>query len=233
MRHATREGNRPSFWTYLKVNGCRGCQRQEEDETIHHVLSGGCEGIGRSKNNRYRTEMRGILRKCGKLMSDINNSEGVEQASKALRALERPRRHADPRLQEEEELALRQIMAGIIPEWHDVNNKRRKGILALLRIWTGDMMNLARIQMKTWVATKNEHKAKVQRRWDSRGNMNEVFQIWKKRVRHEQEEQAEGIEDGDGRLEREKTYGNKHWGKVRAIPRIHKQVQKSLQKGIG
>eukprot|EP00965_Chrysotila_dentata_P224622 6194290-Pleurochrysis_carterae.AAC.1 len=54
--HATREGNRPTFWTYLKVNGCsRGCQRQEEEETIHHVLSGGCEGIGRGKNNRYRT----------------------------------------------------------------------------------------------------------------------------------------------------------------------------------
>eukprot|EP00965_Chrysotila_dentata_P103781 3426464-Pleurochrysis_carterae.AAC.2 len=40
MRHATRERNRPSFWTYLKVNGCRGCQRQEEEEAIHHVLGG-------------------------------------------------------------------------------------------------------------------------------------------------------------------------------------------------
>eukprot|EP00965_Chrysotila_dentata_P245281 6206462-Pleurochrysis_carterae.AAC.1 len=36
MRHATREGNRPSFWTYLKENGCRGCQIQEEEETIQH-----------------------------------------------------------------------------------------------------------------------------------------------------------------------------------------------------
>eukprot|EP00965_Chrysotila_dentata_P055139 1830121-Pleurochrysis_carterae.AAC.1 len=50
MRHATREGNRPSFWTYLMVNGCRGCQRQEEEETIYHLLRGGCEGIGKSKN---------------------------------------------------------------------------------------------------------------------------------------------------------------------------------------
>eukprot|EP00965_Chrysotila_dentata_P048908 1622855-Pleurochrysis_carterae.AAC.5 len=58
MRHATSEGNRPSFWTYLKVNGCRGCQRQEEEEAIHHVLSGGCAGVGRCKNNRYRTEMK-------------------------------------------------------------------------------------------------------------------------------------------------------------------------------
>eukprot|EP00965_Chrysotila_dentata_P181347 5985635-Pleurochrysis_carterae.AAC.1 len=53
MKHATREGNRPSFWTYLMVNGCRGCQKQEEEETIHHVLSGGCQGIGRNKNNEY------------------------------------------------------------------------------------------------------------------------------------------------------------------------------------
>eukprot|EP00965_Chrysotila_dentata_P006822 223074-Pleurochrysis_carterae.AAC.2 len=35
MRHATREGSIPSFWNYLK-NDCRGCQRQEKEETIHH-----------------------------------------------------------------------------------------------------------------------------------------------------------------------------------------------------
>eukprot|EP00965_Chrysotila_dentata_P014919 493469-Pleurochrysis_carterae.AAC.1 len=58
MRHATREGNRPSFWTYLMVNGCRSCQRQEEEETVHHVLSRRCEGIERNKNNKYKTEMR-------------------------------------------------------------------------------------------------------------------------------------------------------------------------------
>eukprot|EP00965_Chrysotila_dentata_P184400 6087572-Pleurochrysis_carterae.AAC.1 len=40
MRHATREGSKPSFWTYLKLNGCRGYQKQEEAETIHHVLGG-------------------------------------------------------------------------------------------------------------------------------------------------------------------------------------------------
>eukprot|EP00965_Chrysotila_dentata_P188109 6172543-Pleurochrysis_carterae.AAC.2 len=32
MRHAMGEGNRPSFWTYLKENGCRGCQKREEEE---------------------------------------------------------------------------------------------------------------------------------------------------------------------------------------------------------
>eukprot|EP00965_Chrysotila_dentata_P011046 359040-Pleurochrysis_carterae.AAC.1 len=102
MRHATREGNRPSFWTYLKVNGCRDCQRQEREETIYHVLSGKCEGIGRNKNNNYRTEMKRVLGKCKKLMSDINNNEGVEQAAKVLRALDRPRRQTDLRLKEKE-----------------------------------------------------------------------------------------------------------------------------------
>eukprot|EP00965_Chrysotila_dentata_P166506 5497495-Pleurochrysis_carterae.AAC.1 len=63
--------------------------------------------------------------------------------------------------------------------------------------------------------------------------MNKAFQIWKKRVRHEQDEQTEGKEDGKGRFEREKMYGIKHCGKVRTIPRMHKQVQKFLQKGIG
>eukprot|EP00965_Chrysotila_dentata_P236588 6201405-Pleurochrysis_carterae.AAC.3 len=116
MRHATREGNRTSFLTYLKVNGCRGCQRQEEEETIRHVLSGGCEGIGRNKNNRYKTKIKRALGKCGKVMSDINNRGGIEQATKALRALERPRRQMDLRLKEEEELALKQMISGIIPE---------------------------------------------------------------------------------------------------------------------
>eukprot|EP00965_Chrysotila_dentata_P006586 215554-Pleurochrysis_carterae.AAC.1 len=49
MRHATREGNKPSFWSYLKVDGCRGCQKQEEEEAIHNVLSGGCEAIGKTR----------------------------------------------------------------------------------------------------------------------------------------------------------------------------------------
>eukprot|EP00965_Chrysotila_dentata_P084459 2788829-Pleurochrysis_carterae.AAC.1 len=38
MRHATRAGNKPSFWTYLKVNGCRSCSKQEEEETIDSNL---------------------------------------------------------------------------------------------------------------------------------------------------------------------------------------------------
>eukprot|EP00965_Chrysotila_dentata_P131702 4354676-Pleurochrysis_carterae.AAC.1 len=114
--------------------------------------------------------MRRVLGKCGKLMSDINNSEGVEQATKVLRALEWPRRQMELRLKEEEELALKQMISGIIPEWRDTNSRRKKGVMALLRSWTGEMMNWARTQMKTWIATKNENKANVQRRWDNRGN---------------------------------------------------------------
>eukprot|EP00965_Chrysotila_dentata_P016693 554010-Pleurochrysis_carterae.AAC.2 len=49
MRHATRVGNKPSFWTYLKLNGCRGCQIQEEEETIHHMLNGECEAVEKTK----------------------------------------------------------------------------------------------------------------------------------------------------------------------------------------
>eukprot|EP00965_Chrysotila_dentata_P181788 6001098-Pleurochrysis_carterae.AAC.3 len=158
MRHATREGNRPSFWTYLKVNGCRGCQKQEEKETIQHVLSGGCEGIGRNKNGRYRTEMKRVLSKCGKLMNDINHREGVDQVNNALHALELPRRQTDPIHKEEEELALRQIISGIIPEWRDSDHKREKGVVALLGSWTGEMMNWARMQMKTWVIQKTNRK---------------------------------------------------------------------------
>eukprot|EP00965_Chrysotila_dentata_P202552 6181186-Pleurochrysis_carterae.AAC.6 len=79
MRHATREGNRPSFWTYLKANGCRGCQKQEEEESIHHVSSGGCEGIGRNKNNKYGMEICRVLEKCKKFMRHINNNEGLNK----------------------------------------------------------------------------------------------------------------------------------------------------------
>eukprot|EP00965_Chrysotila_dentata_P197311 6178113-Pleurochrysis_carterae.AAC.1 len=52
MKHARREGNKPSFWTYLKENGCQGCQKQGEEETIHCVLCGGCEATKRKENSR-------------------------------------------------------------------------------------------------------------------------------------------------------------------------------------
>eukprot|EP00965_Chrysotila_dentata_P053604 1778408-Pleurochrysis_carterae.AAC.1 len=165
--------------------------------------------------------MRRALGKCGKLMRDINNNEGAEQATKALSALDWPRRQMDTSLREEEELALKQMISGIIPEWCDTNDKRKKGVVALLRSWTGDMMNCARIQMKTWIATKNEHKACVQRRWDNRGKVNKAFQTWRKKLRQKDDEEREGKEEGNDRLEREKTHGIKHWGRVEGIPRIH------------
>eukprot|EP00965_Chrysotila_dentata_P143155 4730120-Pleurochrysis_carterae.AAC.1 len=60
-------------------------------------------------------------------MSDKNNNEGVEQADNALRALERPRRQTDPRIKEKEELALGQMISGIIPEWQEADDKKKKG----------------------------------------------------------------------------------------------------------
>eukprot|EP00965_Chrysotila_dentata_P042823 1421333-Pleurochrysis_carterae.AAC.1 len=115
------------------------------------------------------------------------------------------------------------MISGIIPEWRNTDSKRKKWVIALLRLWTGEMMTCARIQMKTWIATKNAHKAKVQRRWDNRGKMNKAFQRWRRRVKHEDEERVDGKEEGDRRLEKDRTYGIKNWGKVRTIPRIHKQ----------
>eukprot|EP00965_Chrysotila_dentata_P031757 1059026-Pleurochrysis_carterae.AAC.1 len=140
IRHATREGNKPSFWTYLKVNGCRGCQKQEEEKTIHHVISGGCEGIGKKENSRYREEMRVALQKSKKLMRDNPNSAGVIQTDKALRALEQPRRQANAGVREDEERALRQMISGIIPEWHEANNKGKRGTIDIMKLWTGDML---------------------------------------------------------------------------------------------
>eukprot|EP00965_Chrysotila_dentata_P141757 4685256-Pleurochrysis_carterae.AAC.1 len=73
MRHTTRGGNKASFWTYLKANGCRGCQKPEEDETIHHVISGRCEGIGKKENSRYREGVRVALQKSKK--SRVNSQK--------------------------------------------------------------------------------------------------------------------------------------------------------------
>eukprot|EP00965_Chrysotila_dentata_P131567 4349358-Pleurochrysis_carterae.AAC.1 len=51
---------------------------------------------------------------------------------------------------------------------------------------------------------KNEHKASVQRRWGNRGKMYEAFQRWRKGVWHEYDTQAEGKEEREGRIERER-----------------------------
>eukprot|EP00965_Chrysotila_dentata_P163486 5398335-Pleurochrysis_carterae.AAC.1 len=233
MRHATREGNKPSFWTYLKVNGCRGCLKQEEEETIHHVISGGCEGVGKKENNKYREELRAVLQKCKKLMCDKRSSAGVIQADKAIRALEQPRRQVNQSVREDEEQALRQMISGIIPEWQEVNDKDKRGSIETMKLWTGDLMNSARIQMKTWMEKKNEHKARVQRRWDNRGIMKEAFQTWKTFTGRAYMETVEGKENEKDKGATERTYGIKRWGKIRTTPRLHKQVKKFFQMGIG
>eukprot|EP00965_Chrysotila_dentata_P171574 5661963-Pleurochrysis_carterae.AAC.1 len=83
MRPTTRAGNKPSFWTYLKESGCRGCQKPEVEKTIQHVLGGDCEAIGKNKNNKYREEVRRILEKCRKVMNETQNKKGEIQAEHA------------------------------------------------------------------------------------------------------------------------------------------------------
>eukprot|EP00965_Chrysotila_dentata_P181968 6008590-Pleurochrysis_carterae.AAC.1 len=73
MRHATRAGNIPSLWTYLKVNGCRGCQKQGEQETIQHASLGW--GMWKNRNSKYRGDMKRAIEKCRKLMNDKHNVE--------------------------------------------------------------------------------------------------------------------------------------------------------------
>eukprot|EP00965_Chrysotila_dentata_P064495 2138581-Pleurochrysis_carterae.AAC.1 len=85
------------------------------------------------------------------------------------------------------------------------------------------MMNCARIHMKKWITAKNEHKAAVQKRWDNRDKMSKAFRNWRKRLELEGH-QIRGKEDGKREIEREKTYGIKHWGRVRSVPKIHIQM---------
>eukprot|EP00965_Chrysotila_dentata_P026214 869353-Pleurochrysis_carterae.AAC.1 len=93
-------------------------------------------------------------------MCDKRSSAGVIQADKAIRALEQPRRQVNQSVREDEEQALRQMISGIIPEWQEVNDKEKRGSIEIMKLWTGDMMNSARIQMKNWMEKKNEHKAR-------------------------------------------------------------------------
>eukprot|EP00965_Chrysotila_dentata_P254733 6211980-Pleurochrysis_carterae.AAC.2 len=65
------------------------------------------------------------------------------------------------------------------------------------------------------------------------GKMHGAFQRWRKGVWREYDTQAEGKEEREGRIERKRTYGIKHWGRVRTISRIHIQVRNFFQMGIG
>eukprot|EP00965_Chrysotila_dentata_P261083 6214132-Pleurochrysis_carterae.AAC.3 len=123
------------------------------------------------------------------------------------------------------------MISGIILEWQEANDKEKKGTISTMKLWTGEMMNRARIQMKTWIERSNEHRANVQHRWDNRGKTNKAFMKWKKATgceNKEKEERKENEEEG----EKAKTYGIKHWSRVRTIPRIHTEVKNFLQMGI-
>eukprot|EP00965_Chrysotila_dentata_P134433 4445922-Pleurochrysis_carterae.AAC.1 len=109
-----------------------------------------------------------------------------------------------------------------------------------MKLRTGDMMNWARIQMKNWMDKKNEHRAFVQKRWDNRGITKEVFQKWKAITRSgkaitrpDSSDNDKGTEHEKDKGINEKTYGIKHWGRVRTVPKLHKQVKRFLQAGVG
>eukprot|EP00965_Chrysotila_dentata_P188184 6172581-Pleurochrysis_carterae.AAC.1 len=63
--------------------------------------------------------------------------------------------------------------------------------------------------------------------------MSKAFKNWRRRVGQVHEAKKGGKEEGEGGRERERTYGIKHWDRVRSIPRIHIQFKSFLQKGIG
>eukprot|EP00965_Chrysotila_dentata_P101796 3360663-Pleurochrysis_carterae.AAC.1 len=111
--------------------------------------------------------MRRVLEKCKKSTNGKWINEGVIQVNKAIRSMELSGRQTNLSTKEEAELALRQLVSGIIPEWKEENEEEKKGAITIMKLWTGKMMNFARIQMKMWTETKNEHKVNVQRRWDN------------------------------------------------------------------
>eukprot|EP00965_Chrysotila_dentata_P043248 1437183-Pleurochrysis_carterae.AAC.1 len=63
--------------------------------------------------------------------------------------------------------------------------------------------------------------------------MHMAFQRWRKEVCQDYDTQAGGTEEWEGKVEKERTHGIKHWGRVRTIPRVHIQVKNFLQMGMG
>eukprot|EP00965_Chrysotila_dentata_P195733 6177151-Pleurochrysis_carterae.AAC.1 len=151
-------------------------------------------------------------------MHDTQNEKREIQAEKAIQAIQHARGHKDKMDREEEELALKQMISGIIPEWQ-LADDNKKGAIEIMGSWTGELMNHARIHMKIWLEKKNEHKAGVQRRWDNRGKTLQMFMRWRRKVGYKQDEQenldggkgkeAEEVEEGN----KEKNYGIKYWGR--------------------
>eukprot|EP00965_Chrysotila_dentata_P170265 5620098-Pleurochrysis_carterae.AAC.1 len=68
-------------------------------------------------------------------MEDEQNEEGVIQMVKAKQAIKRPSRgQMDPDNKEKKDLALRQIISGIIPEWQEVNEKEKYSTILTMRL---------------------------------------------------------------------------------------------------
>eukprot|EP00965_Chrysotila_dentata_P013361 442384-Pleurochrysis_carterae.AAC.1 len=147
-----------------------------------------------------------------------NKKEEI-QAEKAMQAIQQARGHKDRKDREEEELALKQMISGIIPEWQHVDDNKKKGAIVMMRSWTGELMNHARIHMKVWIEKKNEHKAMVQRRWDNRGKTLQIFMRWRRKVGYRQAEQESPDGEKGEKVEKverggkEKTYGIQYWGR--------------------
>eukprot|EP00965_Chrysotila_dentata_P002563 83284-Pleurochrysis_carterae.AAC.2 len=122
--------------------------------------------------------------------------------------MEQSERQTNTNNEEEQELALRQLTSGIIPEWQEDNEKEKRETVTTMKLWTGKMMNWARIQMETWTGRKNEHKVNVQRRWDNRGKMSKMFKRWKLTTGYKSKDNKERRKGNKGFEERKKkTYG--------------------------
>eukprot|EP00965_Chrysotila_dentata_P147572 4872291-Pleurochrysis_carterae.AAC.1 len=74
-------------------------------------------------------------------MNETQNKKGEIQAEYAIHAIQPVRGYSDRKVREVEELALKQMVSGIIPEWQHLDDKKRKGAIATMRLWTGELMN--------------------------------------------------------------------------------------------
>eukprot|EP00965_Chrysotila_dentata_P015146 500797-Pleurochrysis_carterae.AAC.1 len=63
--------------------------------------------------------------------------------------------------------------------------------------------------------------------------MKEAFQYWKALTCGTYTEKDKGKEHEKDKGVTERTYGIKHWGRIRTTPKLHKQVKRFFQTGIG
>eukprot|EP00965_Chrysotila_dentata_P017585 584100-Pleurochrysis_carterae.AAC.1 len=140
-------------------------------------------------------------------MNDTQNEKGKMQAERAMQAIQQVKGNKDRKDREKEELALKQMISGIIPEWQHADDNKKRGAIVMMKSWTGELMNQARIHMKAWIEKKNEHKAVVQRRWDNKGKTLQMFMRWRRKVGHRQTKQESP--DGERGKKGEEVEGGK------------------------